>query len=137
MSFWIPNRRQWWVIWTAYVLALLINGDYLNANTREGVSRVTVFLVIGAMLLVWRLQGRRADEAVAPSAQAVQSPAPHERVATFLRSNKPAAYCDSCISAALGFAKPLEAKQATGRLASASATRAERESAACAATPYW
>ena len=44
------NREQWRLIWATYAVALFIQRD----NLREA-NTATAFLVVGALLLVWRL----------------------------------------------------------------------------------
>lgn len=50
---WYPNGGQWAVVWTAFVLALLL---WMDAKEFVGVH---LFIVIAAVFGVWMLEGRR------------------------------------------------------------------------------
>ena len=56
---WQPNRRQWWAISAAYIGAALINYDQFDLSgwtSNNPQEYWTAFLVVGAALVVWRLQ---------------------------------------------------------------------------------
>lgn len=57
---WHPSRKQWLVIWGAYVAAIAVNYDQFDLTgwtSNRPREYWTAFIAIGAALLVWRLRG--------------------------------------------------------------------------------
>lgn len=109
MKLWCPNKSQWWVIWLVTVPVLI--GWIALESGQEQDERFLVALLIVGGLLVWRLQ-RKTENQDSGNDKKASARVP-ERVASFLRTNKPAAYCDGCIANALGLARHQQAQQAT------------------------
>jgi hypothetical protein len=54
---WYPNRRQWWVIWIAYAATAFVAFAAPHDSDDDG-PLLIAFIVIGAVLLVWRFSNR-------------------------------------------------------------------------------
>ena len=64
MKLWLPNRRQWFVIWAVYALVVLssVDWDYLAAGYAPMEAETfLVLVVIAGALIVWRMQGGRQE----------------------------------------------------------------------------
>lgn len=59
MRLWLPNRKQWWVIWVVYGVVFVVN--YPRMDRGDGEQLFTQFLVVGGALLVWRFTGQTSN----------------------------------------------------------------------------
>ena len=62
MKLWVPDRRQWFVIWTVYAVVVLAVMDLSVMEAGyppiEGDTFIGLVVVAGA-LVVWQMQGKR------------------------------------------------------------------------------